>query len=83
MPRAVTHRARGHRPAHLTGQTLHVPHGGRERRWQVLHTPSLLEHIQQATGGASLEANICAVTGNVRLAGDIAHAWAERSRSRA
>lgn len=38
-------------------------------------TPFLLDHIQQATGGRSLEANIEAVTGNVRLAADIARAW--------
>lgn len=35
-------------------------------------TPFLLDHIQRVTGGASLEANIRAVTGNVDLAGQIA-----------
>lgn len=38
-------------------------------------TPFLLDHIQRATGGRSLEANIEAVTGNVRLAAEIARAW--------
>lgn len=37
-------------------------------------TPFLLDHIQRVTGGASLEANVAAVTGNVRLAGEIARA---------
>jgi pseudouridylate synthase len=44
-------------------------------------TPFLLDHIQQATGGASLEANIRAVTSNVRLAADIAHAVAAAARA--
>ncbi len=39
-------------------------------------TPFLLDHIQRATGGASLEANVVAVTGNVALAGAIATALA-------
>jgi pseudouridylate synthase len=39
-------------------------------------TPFLLDHIQRATGGASLEANVAAVTGNVALAGAIATALA-------
>jgi pseudouridylate synthase len=38
-------------------------------------TPFLLDHIQRVTGGASLEANIAAVEGNVALAGSIATAW--------
>lgn len=37
-------------------------------------TPFLLEHIQQVTGGRSLEANVRAVTGNVTLAAEIARA---------
>lgn len=41
-------------------------------------TPFLLDHIQHATGGASLEANIRAVTSNVRLAATIALAWTSR-----
>ena len=41
-------------------------------------TPFLLDHIQRATSGASLEANIRAVTSNVRLAAEIALAWADR-----
>ncbi len=38
-------------------------------------TPFLLERILRATGGASLEANIQAVRGNVVLAGRIAASW--------
>jgi pseudouridine-5'-phosphate glycosidase len=38
-------------------------------------TPFLLEHLMRATGGASLEANLAAVRGNVRLAARIAGAW--------
>ena len=39
-------------------------------------TPFLLDHIQQETAGASLAANVAAVRGNVRLAGEIARAVA-------
>ena len=39
-------------------------------------TPFLLDHLMRHTGGASLEANLAAVRGNVRLAGRIASAWA-------
>lgn len=39
-------------------------------------TPFLLDHIQRVTGGASLDANVAAVTGNVALAGRIATALA-------
>lgn len=39
-------------------------------------TPFLLERMERATGGASLEANIAAVEGNVALAADIAVALA-------
>ncbi|XVQ83244.1 pseudouridine-5'-phosphate glycosidase [Microbispora siamensis] len=39
-------------------------------------TPFLLEYLVEATGGASLEANLAAVRGNTRLAGEIAAAWA-------
>ncbi|MCB5166790.1 pseudouridine-5'-phosphate glycosidase [Streptomyces bambusae] len=42
-------------------------------------TPFLLERLVAHTGGASLEANLAAVRGNVRLAARIAAAWAERS----
>ena len=42
-------------------------------------TPFLLDHIYQASGGASLEANIWAVRNNVALAARIARAWAETS----
>jgi pseudouridine-5'-phosphate glycosidase len=43
-------------------------------------TPFLLDHLQRTTEGASLEANVRAVTGNVRLAGEIATAWAAQAR---
>ncbi|MFH8465587.1 pseudouridine-5'-phosphate glycosidase [Streptomyces sp. NPDC017991] len=39
-------------------------------------TPFLLDHLVRHTDGASLEANLAAVRGNVRLAGRIAAAWA-------
>lgn len=39
-------------------------------------TPFLLEYLVEDTGGASLEANLAAVRGNTRLAGEIAAAWA-------
>ncbi|MBB4916691.1 pseudouridine-5'-phosphate glycosidase [Streptosporangium saharense] len=38
-------------------------------------TPFLLDYLVRGTGGASLEANLAAVRGNVRLAGRIAAAW--------
>ncbi|MDF3289077.1 pseudouridine-5'-phosphate glycosidase [Streptomyces silvisoli] len=39
-------------------------------------TPYLLDHLVRHTGGASLEANLAAVRGNVRLAAAVAGAWA-------
>lgn len=39
-------------------------------------TPFLLDRLMRATGGASLEANLAAVRGNVALASRIATAWA-------
>ncbi|MEU6313434.1 pseudouridine-5'-phosphate glycosidase [Streptomyces sp. NPDC047014] len=42
-------------------------------------TPFLLEYLVDATGGASLEANLAAVRGNVRLGARIAGAWAARA----
>ncbi|GGL83973.1 pseudouridine-5'-phosphate glycosidase [Streptomyces fumigatiscleroticus] len=39
-------------------------------------TPFLLDHLVRHTDGASLNANLAAVRGNVRLAGRIAAAWA-------
>ncbi|MEU5113891.1 pseudouridine-5'-phosphate glycosidase [Streptomyces longwoodensis] len=39
-------------------------------------TPFLLDHLVRQTDGASLEANLAAVRGNVRLAARIAAAWA-------
>jgi pseudouridylate synthase len=41
-------------------------------------TPFLLDHIRRETGGASLDANIAAITNNVCVAGEIAAAWARR-----
>ncbi|WP_455354267.1 pseudouridine-5'-phosphate glycosidase [Streptomyces sp. SYSU K217416] len=41
-------------------------------------TPFLLDFLVRATGGASLEANLAAVRGNVRLAARIAAAWSAR-----
>ncbi|MEU8929458.1 pseudouridine-5'-phosphate glycosidase [Streptomyces sp. NPDC048409] len=40
-------------------------------------TPFLLDHLVRHTDGASLEANLAAVRGNVRLAARIAAAWTE------
>lgn len=42
-------------------------------------TPFLLGYLVRATGGASLEANLAAVRGNVRLGAEIAGAWAARA----
>ncbi|GGO84120.1 pseudouridine-5'-phosphate glycosidase [Wenjunlia tyrosinilytica] len=39
-------------------------------------TPFLLDHLVRHTAGASLEANLAAVRGNVRLAAAVATAWA-------
>ncbi|MDQ1428807.1 MAG: pseudouridylate synthase, partial [Acidimicrobiaceae bacterium] len=39
-------------------------------------TPYLLDHLEAATGGASLAANVAAVRHNVQVAGEIARAWA-------
>lgn len=41
-------------------------------------TPFLLGFLVRATGGASLEANLAAVRGNVHLGARIARAWADR-----
>lgn len=41
-------------------------------------TPYLLDHLMRRTGGASLEANLAAVRGNVALAARIATAWTAR-----
>ncbi len=48
--------------------------GGRGHRPGV--TPFLLDHLVRHTDGASLEANLAAVRGNVRLAARVAAAWA-------
>ncbi|GAA2645128.1 MULTISPECIES: pseudouridine-5'-phosphate glycosidase [Nonomuraea] len=41
-------------------------------------TPFLLSYLVRGTDGASLEANLAAVRGNVRVASDIAVAWSGR-----
>jgi pseudouridine-5'-phosphate glycosidase len=43
-------------------------------------TPFLLAYLTEHTDGASLEANLAAVRGNVALAAAIAADWADRSR---
>lgn len=43
-------------------------------------TPFLLDRLVHATDGASLEANLAAVRGNVRLAAEIAVCWAAGAR---
>jgi pseudouridine-5'-phosphate glycosidase len=43
-------------------------------------TPFLLAYLTEHTAGASLEANLAAVRGNVALAAAIAAGWAERAR---
>lgn len=40
-------------------------------------TPFLLDYLVRGTGGASLEANLAAVRGNVALAAQIANSWAQ------
>ncbi|MDJ0344304.1 pseudouridine-5'-phosphate glycosidase [Streptomyces sp. H10-C2] len=40
-------------------------------------TPFLLAHLTEYTGGASLEANLAAVRGNVRLGAEIAVHWSQ------
>jgi len=42
-------------------------------------SPFLLDHIQQVTGGASVEVNLAIARANIELAGQIAASWAERS----
>ena len=42
-------------------------------------TPFLLDHIQRATGGASVDINLDVARGNIALAGQIAAAWASRT----
>jgi pseudouridine-5'-phosphate glycosidase len=42
-------------------------------------SPFLLDRIQQATSGASVEVNLHIARGNIGLAGQIAQAWAERT----
>ncbi|MFB8035140.1 pseudouridine-5'-phosphate glycosidase [Streptomyces sp. NPDC056004] len=46
-------------------------------------TPFLLDRLMRGTGGASLEANLAAVRGNVSLAARIAEAWATTSQASA
>ena len=42
-------------------------------------SPFLLDRIQQATGGVSVEVNLTIARGNIGLAGKIARSWAERT----
>ncbi|MFH8475631.1 pseudouridine-5'-phosphate glycosidase [Streptomyces sp. NPDC018000] len=46
-------------------------------------TPFLLDQLMRGTGGASLEANLAAVRGNVSLAARISGAWAVAARDTA
>jgi pseudouridylate synthase len=39
-------------------------------------TPFLLDYVQQATGGTSVDVNLDVARGNIALAGQIATAWA-------
>jgi pseudouridine-5'-phosphate glycosidase len=45
------------------------------------NTPFLLDYLVRHTGGASLEANLAAIRGNVRLAARIAACWAATGSS--
>jgi pseudouridine-5'-phosphate glycosidase len=49
----------------------------RERVTGQASTPFLLDYLVRHTDGASLEANLAAVRGNVRLAAEIAACWAD------
>jgi len=42
-------------------------------------TPFLLDHIQQVTGGVSVEVNLTIAQGNIELAGQIATSWSQRA----
>lgn len=42
-------------------------------------TPFLLDHMRQATGGASVAVNLEVARGNIALAGQIAAAWVQRA----
>lgn len=42
-------------------------------------TPFMLDHIQRATGGGSVDVNLDVARGNIALAGEIATAWAART----
>ena len=42
-------------------------------------TPFLLDHIQQVTGGVSVEVNLTIAQGNIELAGRIATSWSQRA----
>jgi pseudouridylate synthase len=42
-------------------------------------SPFLLDHIQQATGGVSVDVNLNIARGNIELAGQIATSWAART----
>jgi pseudouridine-5'-phosphate glycosidase len=42
-------------------------------------SPFLLDHIQQVTGGVSVEVNLNIARGNIELAGQVATSWAART----
>jgi pseudouridylate synthase len=42
-------------------------------------SPFLLDHIQQVTGGTSVDVNLSIARGNIELAGQIATSWAART----
>jgi pseudouridine-5'-phosphate glycosidase len=42
-------------------------------------TPFLLQRIVEITGGSSLEVNLEIAANNIRVAADIARAWAARA----
>lgn len=61
--------------ARVLADALHACEEAGVKGQQV--TPFLLDYLVRHTDGASLEANLAAVRGNVRLAARIAAAWAE------
>ena len=42
-------------------------------------TDQVLDHIQQVTGGVSVEVNLTIAQGNIELAGQIATSWSQRA----
>jgi pseudouridine-5'-phosphate glycosidase len=60
----------------ILGESLAAAEAGGIRGKAV--TPFLLDYMQRATGGASVEVNLAIARGNIALAGQIAAAWSER-----